>query len=94
MPLVHDPLDYKWVQERALAESMAGWAEKYPDVEVSRRLVHEHPVRALAAAAKDARLLVVGCRGRGALRTMLLGSVSHGVLHLATCPVAVVHDHN
>jgi nucleotide-binding universal stress UspA family protein len=69
------------------------WAEKYPDVVLHRRLVHEHPVRALASASDGAQLLVVGCRGRGAVRSMLLGSVSHGVLHLADCPVAVVHDH-
>jgi nucleotide-binding universal stress UspA family protein len=69
------------------------WAEKYPDVVLHRRVVHEHPVRALASASDGAQLLVVGCRGRGAVRSMLLGSVSHGLLHLADCPVAVVHDH-
>jgi len=69
------------------------WSHKYPDVVVHRRVVHEHPVRALAAASDGAQLLVVGCRGRGAVRSILLGSVSHGVLHLATSPVAVVHDH-
>jgi nucleotide-binding universal stress UspA family protein len=80
-------------QDILLAESLAGWSEKYPDVAVSRRVVNEQPVQALAKAAHDAQLLVVGCRGRGRVRAMLLGSVSHGVLHLADCPVAVVHDH-
>jgi nucleotide-binding universal stress UspA family protein len=69
------------------------WSHKYPDVVLHRRVAHEHPVRALAAASDGAQLLVVGCRGRGAARSMLLGSVSHGVLHLATSPVAVGHDH-
>lgn len=69
------------------------WADKYPDVVLHRRVVHDHPVRALASASDGAQLLVVGCRGRGAVRSMLLGSVSHGVLHLAGCPVAVVHAH-
>lgn len=69
------------------------WSAKFPDVLVHRRVVHQHPVSALAAASDGAQLLVVGCRGRGAVRSMLLGSVSHGVLHLSSAPVAVVHDH-
>ena len=67
---------------------MAGWQEKYPDVAVDQKVVYGHPVPALVAAASAARLLVVGSRGRG---SVVLGSVSHGVLHRATGPVAVVH---
>jgi nucleotide-binding universal stress UspA family protein len=93
MPLPEDPAAYTRSQQILLAESLAGWSEKYPDVEVHRLVVHGHPVRALADASSGAALLVVGCHGRGAVRSILLGSVSHGVLHLATSPVAVVRGH-
>lgn len=93
IPALYNPEAYSRDQDILLAESLAGWAEKYPDVTVTRRVVHDQPVQALAKTAHDAQLLVVGCRGRGRLSAMLLGSVSHGVLHLADCPVAVVHDH-
>jgi nucleotide-binding universal stress UspA family protein len=84
--------ELRWAHEQLLAW-VEPWSDKYPDVVVHLRVVHEHPVRALAAASDGAQLLVVGCRGRGAVRTMLLGSVSHGVLHLASSPVAVVPGH-
>ncbi len=93
LPLRTDPVAYTRDQQILLAESLAGWSEKYPDVEVHRRVVHGHPVRALVEAAARAQLLVVGCRGHGTMRSILLGSVSHGVLHLATSPVAVVREH-
>lgn len=77
--------------DRWLAEATAGWQEKYPDVRLHRGVVRGHPVDALVAAAAGQDLLVVGSHSRHARVAALLGSVSQGVLHHATCPVAVVH---
>ncbi|MGI5271505.1 universal stress protein [Nonomuraea sp. CA-218870] len=66
------------------------WLEKYPGVAAVLVAVTGHPVPALAAASRAADLVVVGSRGLGGFATALLGSVSHGVLHRAHCPVAVV----
>jgi nucleotide-binding universal stress UspA family protein len=73
-----------------LSEVLAGWREKYPDVVVHSGVVRDHPVAGLVTAAAAQDLLVVGSRGRHALAGTLLGSVSQGVLHHATCPVALV----
>lgn len=78
-------------EEAALAaEVLAGWSEKYPDVTVRRVTRRAHPVAALVEASSGAELVVVGSRGRGGFTGLLLGSVSHGVLHHAHCPVMVV----
>ncbi|WNV87480.1 universal stress protein [Umezawaea sp. Da 62-37] len=79
-------------QQRLLAERMAGWQEKYPDVVVERVVVRDRPVRALVRAAQHARLLVVGSHGRGGFTGMLLGSTSQALVHHAPCPVAVVRS--
>jgi nucleotide-binding universal stress UspA family protein len=81
--------DFKGDEMRLLSEALAGWREKYPDVDVRQVLVHRDALEALVVASTGADLLVVGSRGRGGLRSMLLGSVSHGLLHHARCPVAV-----
>lgn len=73
-----------------LAESLAGMAERYPDVSVREVVSAEKPVHALLDEIKGSTLLVVGSHGRGALGRMLLGSVSQAVLHYAPCPVAVL----
>jgi nucleotide-binding universal stress UspA family protein len=75
---------------RWLSELVAGWQEKYPDVDVRRDVIGMNPAAALVAASTGAELVVVGSRGRGGLRSLLLGSVSHALLHHAHCPVAVV----
>ncbi len=92
MALGYDPAEVLEEERLVLAESMAGWQEKFPEVEVHARVVLGHPVSALRQASRDANLLVVGCRGRGSVRSIVLGSVSHGLLHHATVPVAVVHS--
>ncbi|WP_406830652.1 universal stress protein [Pedococcus sp. KACC 23699] len=74
----------------ATEEAVAAWSEKYPQVRVRSRVLDAHPVSALVEASRDAALVVVGSRGLGGFRGMLLGSVSQGVLHGAHCPVMVV----
>jgi len=65
-------------------------AEWQPGVTCEGRLVEGHPATVLVQEAEGAILLVVGSRGRGELAGMLLGSVSHHVIHQAPCPVTVV----
>lgn len=76
--------------DAVLAERLAGWQERYPDVHVTRRLVCDHPARWLLEESERAQLVVVGSRGRGGFSGMLLGSVSSEVAQSAAAPVAVV----
>lgn len=77
-------------ERRLLAERLAGWGEKYPDVVVHRVVHQDRPVRRLLQEAENAQLIVVGSRGRGGFTGMLLGSTSQALLHHTTCPIAVV----
>lgn len=93
--LAGDDASLNWTLQRGiadevLAERLAGWQEKYPQVRVERDIVRDRPTRALRRSAQTARLVVVGRRGRGGFRDLLLGSTSQHLLHHATSPVAVV----
>jgi nucleotide-binding universal stress UspA family protein len=63
---------------------------RFPDVPLHPTVLRAQPVRGLVQESTGARLLVVGSHGRHAVTGTLLGSVSQGVLHHATCPVAVL----
>jgi nucleotide-binding universal stress UspA family protein len=80
--------DASEMQQRALRK----FHDAHPDLEIEARLVQRKPALALAEAAEDADLLVVGSHGYGALPGMHLGSVASYCVHHAPCPV-VVHRH-
>ena len=77
-------------ERAAVRHLLEPWRDKYAGVEVRETPVCGHPVMALRNAADTADLLVVGSRGLGVIGSAVLGSVSHGVLRHAHCPVAVV----
>lgn len=73
-----------------LKTELAPWREKYPDLVITGSVTQGNVTYALSEEAANADLLVVGSRGRGMASSLLLGSVSHSVLHHAPCPVAVI----
>ncbi|PTA43906.1 universal stress protein [Micromonospora sp. RP3T] len=91
MLLRYDPRQLRADEERVLAEAVAGWSERYPEVTVRPRLVAAaSPAGVLVEESGTAQLTVVGAHGRGSLGGLLLGSVSHAVLHHCRSPLAVV----
>ncbi len=68
---------------------IAPMRERYPEVEVRIEVKRERPDEALIEASKDAGLIVMGSRGRGGFKGLLLGSTSKRVLREAKCPVLI-----
>lgn len=75
-----------------LAERLAGWQEKYPDVSITRKVYLAGPAEQMMLWSKTAQLVVVGNRGRGGFAGLLLGSTSNFLVQHAHCPVLVAHS--
>lgn len=78
--------------EQVLAERLAGWQERYPNVAITRVVVRDQPARQLVQRSEEAQLVVVGSRGRGGYAGMLVGSVGETVAQLARTPVIVARE--
>jgi len=90
LPPVDDVEPVENEEAGVLADALAGWDTYFPDVPVQRRLVRDHPAHALIDHANEGSVIVVGSRGRGGFRGLLLGSVSQSVLHHSSVPVEIV----
>lgn len=88
-----DDIDaFKESAQRALDEETAAVVPEGSGIDVEKVLVQEFPAQALVRESESAQLLVVGSRGHGGFKGMLLGSVSQHCVHHAKCPVVIVRS--
>jgi nucleotide-binding universal stress UspA family protein len=102
-PMIGDPFGVNLVEPmndglRTAAGWVVGEAENQarrtaPDIKVTAELFAAGAAPTLLSQAQDAELVVVGSRGLGGFRGLLVGSVSSTVAAHAPCPVIVVHPH-
>ncbi|WP_433715879.1 universal stress protein [Nocardia sp. CA-084685] len=90
-PSIRSDRDIETAGQALLAGQLTTWHAKYPDIHVIRKVYLSGPRRPLLDWSKSAQLLVVGGRGRGGFRGLLLGSTSNALVQTAQCPVMVVH---
>ncbi|WP_328744460.1 universal stress protein [Streptomyces sp. NBC_00285] len=77
-------------EKKALASALRPWREHFPDVPVVEHVEMGSAGQVLLSVTARAQLMVVGRRARRTAVGARIGSVAHGVLHHADCPVAVV----
>ncbi len=93
-PYVYDLSAARLTVDRLLAEAVAGWADKYPDVSVEKRPHRDpDPARALLAEGRRASLVVLGANRHGPRSSRLLGRVARTLIDRAGSPIAVVTGH-
>ncbi|WP_129311298.1 universal stress protein [Streptomyces sp. L2] len=90
MKLLDDAGGLEPYEKQALAEALGPWRERFPEVPVAEHVEMGSAGQVLLSMAEGAQLVVVGRRERRTAVGARIGSVAHGVLHHARCPVAVV----
>jgi len=78
---------YEYAQR---AEQVA--SDEAPELAIETKVIELPPIQALMDASRNADLLVVGRRGLGGLRGLLLGSVSQHCAEHAHCPVVIIPE--
>jgi len=87
-----ESLDHDDIEQRhhaLLSQRLAGWRDRFPDVQVHLYVVCDRSTTALLKFGEGAQLLAVGSRSRG-MRGRLLGSTSNALTAHCECPVVVV----
>ncbi|GAA2420953.1 universal stress protein [Streptomyces coeruleofuscus] len=77
-------------EKKALSAAVLPWRERFPEVPVEEHVEMGSAGQVLLSVAGTAQLMVVGRRAHRTAVGARIGSVAHGVLHHADCPVAVV----
>lgn len=85
-------IDFEEATRERLEADVAETVAAEPDVEVSYQAVHGRAASILIEASQRADMLVIGPRGLGGFRGLVLGSVSEQVVRHAQCPVVVTHQ--
>jgi nucleotide-binding universal stress UspA family protein len=94
VPVSVDPSDYEKIARAGLEKSLQEASVAESGVTVTQILREGQAADVLVAEAHGADLLVVGSRGLGGFKGLLLGSVGQQCAHHATCPVAIVPNGN
>jgi nucleotide-binding universal stress UspA family protein len=92
-PMDAGTLDAFTVRAQQVADDASATVkELQPSLEVEALALAGQPADVLLEQGREAGLIVVGRRGLGGFKSLLLGSVSQQVVHYATCPVVVVNQ--
>lgn len=83
-----------WTETQRILHDTIHEATQGTDESIVLDLVRQNPALALIERARTAQLLIVGTRGRGAVASALLGSVSHEILQNIASPVMLVGAHH
>ncbi len=87
-PMLHES-DPVGESRRTFEAAISKIQHEHPSLQVSPKLEHCHPAKALIDASKGADVLVVGSRGHGEFAGMVLGSVSQHCATKAQCPILI-----
>lgn len=92
-PMDPRTLDAFRLRAEQVADEASATAKKLqPSLDVEALAVIGQPADVLREQSADADLIVVGRRGLGGFKSLLLGSVSQQVVQYATCPVVIVNQ--